>query len=383
MIVGSPPARRAVLVLLAAAALILLGVLFAEKISRKMPDLAVYWTAAVRARAAEPLYRTEDQHYQHKYLPAFAIFAIPLGLLSLSAAKAVWFAVTIGLISALVTLSLSLIPTPRRPTWLLVTLTLLAMGKFYGHELVLGQVNALLGVLVLLALTALRRGREARAGLLIALAIVVKPYAVIFLPWLAARRRRESIAAAAIGFFGVLALPAVVYGVAGNIREHRAWWHTVTHSTPPNLTNLDNVSVAGMYAKWLGVGTTATMLTIVTLALLAALAVAVYRRRSAIAFPEGLEGSLLLTLIPLCSPQGWDYVFLLSTPAVLYLVNYLDRLPLALRVAVVAALAAIGLSLYDVLGRSAYAAFMSMSIVTVCFFVVVAGLWTIRARAIA
>jgi hypothetical protein len=178
-------------------------------------------------------------------------------------------------------------------------------------------------------------------------------------------------------------LPAIVYGIGGNIREHRAWWHTVTHSTPPNLTNLDNVSVAGMYAKWLGVGPTATVLTIVTIALLAAIVIAVYRRRGVIAFPEGLEGSLLLTLIPLCSPQGWDYVFLLSTPAVLYLVNYLDRLPLALRIAVGAALAVIGLSLYDVLGRSVYAAFMSMSLVTVCFFVVIAGLWSLRARAVA
>jgi hypothetical protein len=378
-----PVVRRALLVLVGGAALLLLAVLFAEKISRKMPDLAVYWTAAVRARAAEPLYRAEDQHYQHKYLPAFAIFAIPLGLVSLPAAKAVWFVVTVGLIAALVTISLALLPERRKPTWVLVTLTLLAMAKFYGHEIVLGQVNALLGVLVLLALAALRRGREAQAGLLIALAIVVKPYAVIFLPWLAARRRMESLAAAAAGFVAVLALPALVYGVAGNIEEHRAWWWTVAHSTPPNLTNHDNVSVAGMYAKWLGVGPAATVLTIVTIALLGAIAVSVFRRRRGIDFPEGLEGSLLLTLIPLCSPQGWDYVFLLSTPAIVYLVNYEDRLPRPLRLAAAVAIATIGLSLYDVMGRAAYAAFMSMSIVSVCFFVVVTALWSLRARAAA
>ena len=42
----------------------------------------------------------------------------------------------------------------------------------------------------------MKRGREGQAGLLVALAIVVKPYAVIFLPWLLARRRIVSILSA-------------------------------------------------------------------------------------------------------------------------------------------------------------------------------------------
>ena len=50
-------------------AILILALLFAGKVSRKMPDLEVYWTAAVRARSAEPLYRVEDEHYQFKYLP--------------------------------------------------------------------------------------------------------------------------------------------------------------------------------------------------------------------------------------------------------------------------------------------------------------------------
>jgi hypothetical protein len=304
-------------------------------------------------------------------------------LVSLPTAKAIWFVVTVGLVAALVALSVRLLPEPRKPTWFLVALTLVAMGKFYGHEIVLGQVNALLAVLVVLAVTALRRRREALAGALIALAIVVKPYAVIFLPWLVARRRIASIAAAAAGVVAVLALPAAIYGLAGNVAEHRAWWRTVTRSTPPNLTNLDNVSVAGMFAKWLGPGGPATGLAILAVGVLCATAVAIFRRRRGIGFPEGLEASLLLTFIPLCSPQGWDYVFLLSTPAMVYLGNYQDRLPHALRIAAAMAIATIGLSIYDVMGRTAYAAFMSMSLVTLCFFVIVAALWSLRARAAA
>ena len=53
--------------------------MFPEKLSRKMPDLEVYWTAASRARSAAPLYRSEDGHYQFKYLPAFAVLTAPAG----------------------------------------------------------------------------------------------------------------------------------------------------------------------------------------------------------------------------------------------------------------------------------------------------------------
>lgn len=378
---SSPGLRGA---LLAGAAALMLALIFTEKASRKMPDLEVYWTAAVRARAAEPLYRADDQHYQFKYLPAFAVLAIPGGLLRLTVAKGAWFALSILLLVALIALSLALLPERRKPGWLIVTVTLLAMAKFFGHDLVLGQMNILFAVVVVLALAALGDGRrEAAGGALMALAIVVKPYAVIFLPWLIVRRRAASIVAVSAGLLAVLALPALVYGIAGDLELHRAWWRTVTESTAPNLTNPDNVSVAAMYAKWMGAGRTAAALAVATTALLLASAGFVFLRRRQLPFPEGLEGAMLLTLIPLLSPQGWDYVFLVSTPAIVYLVNYEDRLPRPIRVLTMAAVAVIGLSLYDVMGRAAYGAFMALSIISLSYFVVIAALCVLRAREVA
>jgi hypothetical protein len=376
--------RRAGYALAACAAALLLSVLFTEKIARKMPDLQVYWTAAVRARAAEPLYRAGDQHYQFKYLPAFAVLSIPAGLLPLETAKAVWFAISIVLIAALIPLSVALLPAPRKPRWLLVTATLVAMLKFYGHELVLGQMNALFAVVVLLALLALRQGgREFTGGALMALAIVVKPYAVIFLPWLLARRRAASIYAVIAGLAMVVALPAVIYGVSGDVALHLAWWRTVTDSTAPNLTNPDNVSLAALFAKWIGIGGAAAVLAVIAAVGLLAVAALVVARRRGLAAPEGLEGAVLLTLIPLLSPQGWDYVFLVATPAIVFLANYEDRLPPALRVLAIAAVAVAGLSLFDVMGRAAYGAFMALSVITLCYVVVIAALATLRMRAIA
>jgi hypothetical protein len=221
------------------------------------------------------------------------------------------------------------------------------------------------------------------AGLLIALAIVVKPYAVIFLPWLLARRQIASIAAAAIGAAAVVALPALLYGVSGDIELHRAWWKTVTESTGPNLTNADNVSIAAMWTKWIGDGPAATAMTVATSAVVLAATVVVFVRRRRVPFPEGLEGALLLTCVPLLSPQGWDYVLLISTPAAMFVVNYEDLLPPFMRVAAIAALLTIGLSVYDLIGRAAYGAFMALSVISVCYFFVIGALCTLRARRIA
>ncbi len=357
--------------------------MFPEKLSRKMPDLEVYWTAASRARAAEPLYRPEDGHYQFKYLPAFAVLTAPAARVPLETAKTAWFVMSVTLLVALLASSLSLLPDLRSPTWWIVAGTIAVMLKFYGHELVLGQMNTLFALMVVRAVVDLRRGREACAGGWLALAVVVKPYAVLFAPWILARRRPASIAAFALGTGALLALPAVLYGMGGDAELHRAWWKTVTESTAPNLTNADNVSVAAMWAKWLGIGRIAALLSALTAAALLAVAAFVFLRRHGLAFPEGLEAAFLLTCIPLLSPQGWDYVFLVATPAVMFILNYFATLKKPLRGVAAAALALIGFTLYDLMGRAAYSRFMMLSAITVCFLVVVAALANLRMRAVA
>jgi len=367
-------------VLAAGTLLALLAALFAYKASAKMPDFEVYWRAGGRAAAAEPLYRQEDGHYQHKYFPAFAVLFIPAALLPLNVAKALWFAVAVALLGAVLALSLALLPRRRKPAWLLVFATIIVMAKFYGHELVLGQVNLLLAAILLAATHSSIRGRAGIGGTLVALAVIVKPYALIFVPWLAARRDVRALVAAAAGIVLSVLLTAVLYGVGGTVDLHREWWKTVVESTPPNLLNQDNVSVAAMYAKWIGPSATAAGLAVVTAGALLAVAGVVFALRRHVPSPEGLEASLLLTLIPFLSPQGWDYVFLVSTPAVMYLLNYERDLPAPVRIATIAALATIGFSLYDVMGRRAYAAFMALSIISVCYLVLIGALLALRVR---
>jgi Glycosyltransferase family 87 len=368
---------RLLLILLAAVSI---AALFTTRVSRKMPDFEVYWTAGSRAAEAQPLYRVEDGHYQFKYLPAFAVLAVPLASLPLGAAKALWFGCSAILITVLLALSARAIPAPRLPLVLLLVITFIAMAKFYAHELVLGQVNLLFAVLVMLAVLQLRRGRAAAAGLLLAAAVIIKPYAVLFAPWLAVRSPRVGFATMIAALVAALIVPAVIYGWHDNVRLLGEWWRTARTSTAPNLTNQDNVSLAAMFHRWLGDQPAASTFAALTGLLLLGLTAVVVAGRGALPASETLEAALLLILIPLLSPQGWDYVFLIATPGVMLLVDKLPALPRGLRIATALAIAAAGLSIYDVMGRSAYAAFMATSAITICFLIEASALITLRFR---
>jgi len=356
---------------------------FVLRVSRDMHDSEVPWTAARRAAAAEPLYRAEDEHYQFKYLPAFAVLAIPLGVMPLAVAKGVWFVGSVALLVGLMTLSVRLLPEQRKPTTLLVVSAIVVLAKFYARELDMGQVNLPFAMAVTGALLAMKTKRDLLAATLIVLSIAIKPYGALLLPVVVARRQRVGIVAAAIGCLLLLLLPVPLYGWSGTVDLHESWWETVTETTAPNLLNPDNVSLASLYAKWLGMTFLSTTLAAASALVLLAGVMMVFLRRRSIPFPEGLEGSLLLLLIPLLSPQGWDYVLLIATPAIVYLANYLDTLPGPLRVITVIAGLTIGLSLFDIMGRAAYAAFMGAGIISVCALVLVAALTTLRLKAVA
>ena len=205
---------------------------------------------------------------------------------------------------ALVALSLAILPQRRRPAWILTLIVIAAMGKFYGHELVLGQVNLLFAVIVTAAILTLRANREIAAAMLFVAAVVVKPYAILFLPWLAVVRGFRAIAGAVAGLAALLAVPVLLYGVDGSLELHRAWWTTVTASTAPNLTNADNVSVAGMFAKWMGVGPAASASSLAVAAALVAAAVFVIASRRGIDYPEGARRGLAAGADPAALAAG-------------------------------------------------------------------------------
>ena len=360
----------------------LAAAIYPSRIAKEMADFDVYRTAAHRALAGEPLYRSDDGHYRFKYLPAFALAMAPFALVDREAAKVMWFAFSAGLLTAFVRWSVRARPERRRSEQVLLWLTVLFMAKFYAHELTLGQTNILLGVLLVGALLAVQVDQPYVAGVLVGAAAFIKPYALLLLPWLGfTYGAMAALFAVAVLLVGLLA-PVVVYGWSGNVNQLIGWFRAVTGSTEGTLLGADNVSLAAMWAKWIGTGQTATALATMTTGAALGLVATVWVRRRDIANPDYLEFALLLLLIPLLSPQGWDYVLLLGTPAVVCLLDRWSDVSREWRVATAVSLVLMGLTMFDVMGRTLYAQFMALSIVSVAALGAAVALTHLRWKAL-
>jgi hypothetical protein len=353
------------------------------RVRRDLVDFEVYRTAAVRAASAEPLYRPEDGRYQFKYLPAFALLVAPAAWGNPETAKAIWFALGCGLVMFLFTRSADLLPDRRHSAGRLIAVTAVVTAKLWIKELVEGQTNLWLAGLVVGALGAADRRRPVAAGCLIGAAVFVKPYAIIFVPWLALATGLSGLLAFAATAAVGLALPAVVYGWHGDVALHLGWWRTVSETTTATLLLAENVSIASMWAKWIGIGPMAAGLAMLTSGGLFAAALSMFARRRYVHRPSYLEVAALLGLIPLLSPQGWDYVLLLGIPATMALIDRSPEVDPIWRLAATVAIVVTGFTLFDVLGRATYVRAMSISVLTLAAITLTACVVHLRWRRLA
>jgi hypothetical protein len=327
-------------------------------------DFEVYRTAAARALDQAPLYRPEDGHYQFKYWPIFALAMAPFALPTRGIASLLWYALSVMLLYLFLQQSLRLLPERRvRAAWL-VALVALCTGKFWVKELTFGQTNVLLAVVLTGALAAAERGRWRVAGVLIGVATFVKPYALLLFPWLAIVGGLESAAIAGGVVVAGLIAPAMAYGWQANLTEVAGWYRTVTDTTAPNLLNAENISFATMWAKWLGPGGLASTLALATDVAALGLFAVVFALRRRASQPLYLEFGLLMLLVPMLSPQGWDYVLLIAAPAFFLLFDRWLSVSVAWRMATVVAVLLVSFTIFDVIGRAAYVRSMQLSVVT-------------------
>ena len=343
-------------------------------------DFLVYRTAGARAAVAADLYRDDDGHYQYKYLPLFAFVMIPFAWLPLEVATAIWFVLCCWMVWLFIGISMRLLPDRRMAAGTLIGVSVFFTAKFWGLELIHGQTNVLLGLLVLGAVAAAGRAHPVLAGALVAAAVFVKPYALVLLPWLLVGPGVTALISFAGALLIGLLLPAVAYGWTGNLIALQEWVRGVSTTTGPNLMTRENISFAAFWAKTLGIGSTAAVLALVCAALTGAAALATLALRRRVAKPDYLDVALLLLLVPLISPQGWDYVLVLGIPAVMLLVDRFPSQPPLWNAVFVLAIAMTNFMLYDVYRRTLYHLFAENGAMTFGAVALVAMIIGLRIR---
>ena len=357
---------------LLAVAIALCAGLFLLRGRRGMVDFEVNYEAGKRLRAGETLYRGEDGHYQFKYPPFSALLYVPVSFLPPDAAKSAWFLVVLGSTILVFHLSFTLARPGGRQAPLLRIVPPLILAKCFLRELSLGQINALITALMLgMVLALVGSGgrpspwREGAAGGLWGVSTALKPYAAIFLPYWVLRMKWRALgaglAALALAFLG----PALYFGFSGNLHVHREWVDSLSRSTMSLLDTQDNISLIAMFTKWTGRPGLSGSLYFLSVAALALGFLWLMARGRRVKDPMVLESGLLLALIPLVSPLGWDYTLLSSVLVIMLVLKHYEALPGPARVFLIVNFCVFGLSLYDLMGRELYAQFMALSIPTV------------------
>ncbi len=349
------PTRQWSLVRAVVVVLLVAGAYGLVRLNRsELVDFAVPYTAAGRFVAHEPLYRPDDGHYQYKYLPAFAQLMVPFTWMPKQVAEVTWFTLTVAMAFAFVRLSLIALPDRRLSAQVLVWLTVLLNGKFFVKELAFGQFNLPVGLLLIGAVIAAQRGRGPAAGAAVAAGVFVKPYALVYVPWLARTFGWRPFVPFTLVMVAGLLLPALSYGWNGNLTLLYEWYRTVTDTTAPNLLSADNISFASMWAKWLGPSPLASALALVSAVIAVAAGGAVMFWRRHVTEPNYLEAAYFSVLIPLLSPQGWDYVLLLGLPGYMCIVDRWRDSSRAWRAVAMTAFILSSFLIFDVLRRTLY-----------------------------
>jgi hypothetical protein len=371
--------RRALVWLVVLVALVP-ALYFAIRQTRDLTDFEVYRTAGARVLAAAPLYRPEDGHFVFKYLPAFAYAVVPFAIVGPETAKALWFVLSVGWLALFVWGSIRALPDRQRAIGSILAWTLLVTARCDIRELSLGQTNALLGALLVMSLLMATRGASRMAGALVGLATFIKPYTVLLVPWLAATVGLPALVACGFVSLAGLLVPAVSYGWSGNLDLLAGWFRTVTETTAPNLMLPENISFVSAWAKWIGAGPAATALAVATTVSALGLVGVSFMRRGNARHPAYLEFALLLLLIPVLTPQGWDYMLLLATPAVVCLVDRWAAIPSPWKIVVGVALTVIALPMREVFGLAVTRQVMGTGVLTLAALGLVAALMQLRWR---
>jgi hypothetical protein len=213
-------------------------------------DFPVYWAAGEKAIAGRTVYDVAG-HFQYKYSPLIALIFGKL-LLPLSFGVASWVFQKLML-----ALWAGYFLRCTKLNFAHALLLLLFFGNALRLDLALGQINALVALL----LFGLFSGLEARAdkkriflfAVLFSFAVQLKLFALILVPVLVLRREWAKLAASLV-FLPLLSIGGVALhsGLDFALAENANWIRSLTASTDELLVDAQNVAILGTASKLFG-----------------------------------------------------------------------------------------------------------------------------------
>jgi hypothetical protein len=200
---------------------------------RRAGDLRIYVTAAERFWRGLDLYRAADAAWPFMYTPAAAWLFLPLSVLPARIAAAAWNVGSIGAFGfAAARWRATLLEEPRfrSAPWAPAIATLVLAQSFF-LELFHGQVNLLMLALCLWPFTAAGRRHELWSGLCLAVAVLLKPTAIVVLAAPLALRRTRILTATLVAGLAMHVPLLARFGCTGALEQLHAWAATLDRTT--------------------------------------------------------------------------------------------------------------------------------------------------------
>lgn len=372
--------------------LVFLLFLFAEVWNGRfwLSDFEVYYKSAARILQGQNLYRIQaDEFYIFKYSPVSAVFFIPFSMLPLGISKVVYWLFYSFIMLTCLHVAMRLVNPDRigeKPARVnsLILLTGLILMVHFLRELHLGQVTFILLILYLLTCRYLVIGKPGAVGFLISASIFIKPFGLIFLPYLLYKRKWKELAFFVL-FSAILAIiPLLFYhSFDMTVNQYAAWFHEMfvelgnkqEFSLPANQTIF---SVIARYACLGGVLKTPLLFLAfqsLVLVMLAVLVVIMIHKGKSLQNPEILEMIFLLGLIPLLAFSG-ENSFCLFLPAVVLILYSFHDLSVPLKILAIPGFLFLGGNIYDLWGAELSAWFdkvslISLGAISICFILTI------------
>jgi hypothetical protein len=281
---------------------------------RAQGDFNVYYRAGHRVIHHLAIYPPDDSD-RFLYAPIFAIAFAPLAALPRHLAQFIFFAVNaFSLIEFLLGAGVILFGRARKLPAELIVVPVLLSFRFIDNNFDHGQINLPTLALIVWAIIYAGESNDAWAGLMLAAAILIKPFAILAALHLAIRKRFVTLGWAIVAGIALLILPVVIFGPHGLIDQNSAYVTAIASMTNRYRTMLTNQSAVSAVARLMSLrvgadAETSSTATIVgmglELALIAAVSLWDWMSAEREHFVSRLALCGLFCLMPSFAPISW------------------------------------------------------------------------------
>lgn len=360
----------------------------------ELVDYEVYYKAAHRILNGENLYTFSDGHYRYKYSPVAAVYFIPISFIPLNASKFVYwiFSALVITLLHLICIKLLFSHTIEAKTSRINNIVILAgicLSVHYMFDIHLGQVNFILFLLYGLMIYFYVKQREYLWPLILAISLFIKPFGLIFLPYLILKKKYKQIAVLFGCFFVLALIPVIFYGLADTIDQYHLWFKEMGYE----LTEKRNIlatgnhtifSIIGRYTPIRLIEFTPLFIRIyqaIILLLVGFFVLWFINKRKTDVHAEIPNFALMTGIIPLLAftdLNSFGALFLI----VYYVIGYFKKMNITGKVITVTGLFLTSANIYDIWGDRLFALFKELSIISIGTVMLIISLTILRHRQI-